>query len=70
MMPFFERFFRRGLRTQYALGMAAYNDGRWDDAVLAFRRALDAAGTSQDPLVGLARFYAAESPHLSRPPRR
>lgn len=66
-MSFFERLFRRGLRTQYALGMSAYNEGRWSDAVSAFRRALRAAGASQDPLVGLARFYAAEaSAHLAR----
>ena len=66
-VSFFKRIFRRGLSARYAEGIAAYNAGRWDQALTAFRHALEIGGSSSDPLVGLARFYAAEAAcHLAR----
>lgn len=66
-MSFFQRIFRRGVSAAYREGIEAYNAGRWGEALAAFRRALHHGGASHDPLVALARFYAAEaSCHLAR----
>jgi tetratricopeptide (TPR) repeat protein len=66
-VSFFQRIFRRGVGAPYREGMEAYNAGHWEEALSAFRRVLHAGGSSRDPLVGLARFYAAEaSCHLAR----
>lgn len=57
---------RRAARA-YRDGMHAFNACRYEDALELFRRALDAGGSRNDPVIGLSRFYAGEAAvHLGR----
>ena len=60
-MSFLGRIFGGRANAHYRAGMAAFNAGRHEEALGRFARAVDCGGADSDPILALARFYAAES---------